>query len=197
MTSFQKHNEDTATVCTFLTLSHVLIPGVAWLFWWAGRALEHHVISNSHLQVLWDTQVAGEALPGHWQLSHIYKKNKKPTHTAVVRKRDQALMKQEILCTLKLPLHEFRTWLNICLQWEQLVNTYLFSIFEYIGSSMNASQWYRLYQAINNNDNRLHLIEVFREAVLWIMAHFLFHLYRWPTSIQLLASLPLLSPSVL
>lgn len=42
----------------------------------------------------------------------------------------------------------------------------LLSIFEYIGSSVNASQWYRLYQAINNNDNRLHLIEVFREAVL-------------------------------
>ncbi len=40
------------------------------------------------------------------------------------------------------------------------------SIFEYIGSSMNASQWCRLHRAINNNDNRLHLIEVFREAVL-------------------------------
>lgn len=42
----------------------------------------------------------------------------------------------------------------------------LSSIFEYIGSSMNASRWHKRYQAINNNDNRLHLIEVFREAVL-------------------------------
>lgn len=39
----------------------------------------------------------------------------------------------------------------------------LLSIYIYIGSSMNTSQW---YQAININDNRLHLIEVFREAVL-------------------------------
>lgn len=39
-------------------------------------------------------------------------------------------------------------------------------LFECIGLSMNASQWYRLYQAINTNDNRLHLIEVFREAML-------------------------------
>lgn len=33
------------------------------------------------------------------------------------------------------------------------------SVFGHIGSSMNASQWHKLYQAINNNDNSLQLIE--------------------------------------
>lgn len=42
----------------------------------------------------------------------------------------------------------------------------LSSIFESIVTSMNASQWCKLHQAINNNDNRLHLIEVFSEVLL-------------------------------
>lgn len=83
-------------------------------------------------------------------------------------------------------LLESSGWLNICLQQQQLVNIQTFEYIWVYKAWCNASQWYRLYRAINNNDNRLHLIGVFREAVLWIMAHFLFHLNRWPTSIQLL-----------
>lgn len=69
-------------------------------------------------------------------------------------------------------------------------HSYFKYIWVYRGSSASASRRYRPHRAINNNDNRLHLIEVFRKAVLWIMAHFLCHLNRWPTSIQLLASFP-------
>lgn len=72
----------------------------------------------------------------------------------------------------------------------------LSSTFEWIGSSMNVSLGLKLYQAINNDDNRLHLIEVFREAVLWITTHFLFHPDRWLTSIWLLASLLSFTPLV-
>lgn len=51
--------------------SHLFVPEVAWLLWWTSRALQHNILPQLHLQLLWDAQVAGVALPRQRHLSHV------------------------------------------------------------------------------------------------------------------------------
>ena len=52
--------------------------------------------------------------------------------------------------------------------------------FKYTSAYRLTHDWHKLYQAINCNDDRLHLINVFSEPILWVMAHFLFLLIYSP-----------------
>lgn len=184
MTSFQKHNEDTATVHIPEAFSRLYSrsSSAPLMNWQSTSPPRHHRVAPS----------APVGHPGSW--CSLPWTVTAPPYLQRSGNEEASLSINEARNGMYAEATSSRVWDVTEHMFTGVADgkhSDLLSIFEYIGSSMNAFQRYRLYQAINNNGNRLHFIEVFREAVLWIMAHFLFHLNRWPMSIQLLASLHL------
>lgn len=162
--------------------SYILGPGEGRLLRWARATLQHHIIPSFHREIAIDP-IVGVLPAGHAGALKIWNWSRSKEARWAINEAGKLDTRSK--CHLESLGCIFAVMAAAKLSG-------LWSTFECIGSSMNGSLGHKLYQAINNDDNRLHLIEVFREAVLWITTHFLFHPDRWLMSIWLLASLPLL-----